>query len=164
MKKDLTVSLDSFSGVEKSCLCIENTTKTFLQCPIGKFKLNSAHFQTIFQAIFQNFCTQETSPSARPTLLSTRELWLRVRAVWILAGRTSPRTRPTSLSTRELWPRFSSVWIFAVRTSPSTQPTSLSTRGLWFSARREYIWGHPSSPSLINVPDRTLHTWNKPYC
>ena len=163
MRKDLIVCLDSFSGVEKNCYCIENTSKTFSQCPSGKFKPKTISFQKFIHTIIKCFCATGNICKLRPTFLRTKRKFfclgptsLRTKRKFFCLGLTFLRTKrkffclgPTSLRTK--------------RKFFCPGPTSLRAKGKFFCLEPTSLRAAEKYLLPAKVCSRTLHCWNRPY-
>ncbi len=150
MKKDLTLCLDSFSGVEKKCNCIENTSKTFHSCPIGKFKLQNVNFHLFFnsEAIYSYVTNNICNPTT--TYLSATGTSCKATEHYCLTTRNVCNPTTNYLSATGAFCKVASHNYSATRNVCSPTSNCFSAAGIYLS---------PTNVVSIS----TLRCWNRPY-
>jgi hypothetical protein len=156
MRKDLTLCLDSFSGVEKTCFCIENTSKTFHPCPMGKFKLQNVPFHFIF-------CPEGKNITFVTTYLSATGVCNFREPTHLSASGVCKFREPTQLSALGVYKFCEPTYISASVVCKFSEPTYISASVVCKFCEPTHLSATAKSFKRYKYIDRTLPYWNKPY-
>ncbi len=156
MKKDLTLCLDSFSGVEKKCYCIENTSKTFYPCPIGKFKLQNHPFYLIF-------CPQRKYLAVEEVSFTAEGVYKFRQGMCFSAGGNSFTVEEVSSTAEGVSKIRQIMYLLATGNYLPAEEVSLTVGEVYKFRQGMCFSAEGNSFKTVFCNDRTLRCWNKPY-